>query len=123
MARRFGTISVGRRPSVTPGSLLQARVILRTHGQLADAIGISTVHIKRVLQGRRRDGLISIASGRSEPSTQQKKRQPSSLDHLVGAGEKSGGDREPERGRGLEIDDQLEFGWLLNREVGRVDAL
>ena len=41
------------------------------------------------------------------------------LDHLVGAGEEQGRNRQTERIRGLGVDDQLELGWLLNRQVRR----
>ena len=39
------------------------------------------------------------------------------FDHLVGAGEKSGRDFEAHLFGGLEIDDQLEFGWQLDWQV------
>src|SRR5215207_6430858 len=40
------------------------------------------------------------------------------LDHLIGACEERGRDREPERLGGLEVDDKLELGRLLDREIG-----
>jgi hypothetical protein len=45
-----------------------------------------------------------------------------SFDDLIGAGEKQGRDRQTERFRGLEIDDQLQIRWLLDRQVGRFCA-
>src|SRR6266851_5183486 len=46
-----------------------------------------------------------------------------SFDDLVGTGEDRRRDRKPERLRGLEIDDQLESGWLLHRQVCRFGAM
>ena len=42
------------------------------------------------------------------------------LDHLVGAREDRWRDRQTERLGGLQIDDELEFGWLLDGQVGRL---
>jgi hypothetical protein len=45
------------------------------------------------------------------------------LDDLVGAGEDRWRDGQAERSGGLEIDDQLESGRLLDRQIGRLLAL
>src|SRR5205823_2493706 len=45
-----------------------------------------------------------------------------SFDHLVGAGEKGLRHRQAERLRGLNVDDQLELGRLLDRQIGRLGA-
>src|SRR5204863_2453445 len=47
-------------------------------------------------------------------------RAGSSLDHLIGAPEDQLRDRQTERLSGFQIDDQLEFGWLLDWQVGRL---
>ncbi len=43
-----------------------------------------------------------------------------SFNDLVGTGEDRGRDCKAERVRGLEVDDKLEFGRLINRDVARV---
>jgi len=40
-----------------------------------------------------------------------------SFDHLVGKQQERLGDRKTERLCGLEIDDKLELGWRLNRQI------
>jgi len=45
------------------------------------------------------------------------------FDDLVGAGEDRWRHCKAERLRGLEVDDQLEPGWLLDRKIGRLGAL
>jgi hypothetical protein len=54
-----------------------------------------------------------------------RKRPPraSSLDHLVGAGEERGRKVEANCSRGLKIDDQLELGRQLDRQVGGPGSL
>src|SRR5260370_41130424 len=45
------------------------------------------------------------------------------FDHLVSGSEQRRRNSEAERLRSLEIDDQLEFGWLLDRQVARFRSL
>ena len=51
--------------------------------------------------------------------------QPSAIlfNHLVDAGEDRWRDRQSQRVSGFAIDDQLEFGRLLNRQIPRLRAL
>jgi hypothetical protein len=46
-----------------------------------------------------------------------------SFDHLVGAGKDRGWHGEAKRLGGLQVDDQLEFCWLLDRQIGRLGAM
>src|SRR5262245_34407953 len=46
-----------------------------------------------------------------------------SLDHLVGARKHGRGDGEADRFGGLEVDDQLVFGWRLHRHISRLLTL
>ena len=43
----------------------------------------------------------------------------SSFDHLIGAHFNGGGQIETKRGGRFAINDQLEFHWLLHRQIGR----
>ena len=45
------------------------------------------------------------------------------FDHLVGAGEDQGRDRQAERRRGLQVDHQLEGRRLLDRQIGGLRPL
>src|SRR5207244_1653128 len=44
------------------------------------------------------------------------------FDHLVGARQQRGWNGDAERLRGLQVDDQFEFGRLFHREIGRFGA-
>src|SRR5262249_27637309 len=73
----------------------------------------------------RPDSLLSrirLTSWRSPPrrSTENSRL---SFDHLVGAGEQGRRNGEPDRPSSLEIDHQLEFDRLKDRQVGRMLAL
>jgi hypothetical protein len=48
---------------------------------------------------------------------------PHSFYHFVGDGEQHRRDREAERFGGFLVDSQFKFGWRLNRQVSRFDAL
>jgi hypothetical protein len=45
------------------------------------------------------------------------------FDHLVGARDERGWDREPESLRGLQVNHEIELGWLLDRKLRRSGAL
>jgi hypothetical protein len=63
---------------------------------------------------------ISAMSGREQ--MQQSGALPDSLDHLVGKGEELVRHGEAERLCGGQVDDKIELGWLLDRNVGRLGA-
>jgi len=60
--------------------------------------------------------------GGSEPILPKVRRskQPSLLDHLVGALQEQCGDRQSDRLGGLEIDDEFELRRLFDRQFGRL---
>jgi hypothetical protein len=45
------------------------------------------------------------------------------LDHLVGTAKQREREGDAERLGRLQVDDELDFGWLLDRQVGRLVAL
>jgi hypothetical protein len=45
------------------------------------------------------------------------------FDHLVGAGEQAIRHGEAQRFRSREIDDEIELGWLLDRDLTRLGAM
>jgi hypothetical protein len=49
--------------------------------------------------------------------------QERSFDHLIGAGDEGRWDVEADGGGGFQVDDQLEFGGQLDRQIGRLGAL
>src|SRR5262245_49795452 len=57
------------------------------------------------------------STGKALPE-RRPRRFPASFDHLVGAGQKSGGYSEPVRFRCLQIDDHFELARTLHREFG-----
>src|SRR6516225_1817200 len=58
-----------------------------------------------------------------KPETCIKPTRAASFDHLVGDGEYTRRNCQTERLGGLHVDDQLEFGRLLHREITRVFPL
>ena len=66
----------------------------------------------------------SLSSVRSDPSPAIAMFEShDSFDHLVGAEQHAPWDLEAERLGGLQVDDQLELGRLLERDVARLRAL
>jgi hypothetical protein len=59
-------------------------------------------------------------SARSDPNAPQEKT--SLFDHLIGTQQQVGGNFMADGFCGLQIDDQLELGWLFDREIGRLCA-
>src|SRR5882762_3591640 len=56
-------------------------------------------------------------------SASQPRSGLSSLNHLIGSGEQRLRHGKAEHLGGFEVDHQLEFGWLLDRQIGRLGAL
>src|SRR5262245_25519404 len=76
-----------------------------------------------------RSGGAAGGAGPLQPAVGQPDRAPKKsslaalLDYLVGAPEDRRWDRQPERTRGLQIDDELELGRLLDWQLGRSGPL
>src|SRR5215203_66587 len=70
-------------------------------------------------------GLQNLRAKCGTRSSQQALTRPpaASFDHLVSATEKRGRHRQTEGLRGLEVDDQLVFGWRLDRKISWLLAL
>ena len=69
-------------------------------------------------------GEASKGKGRwANPAALCVRRRDASLDHLVRSHQDRLRHGEAERLGGLQVDNQLKFGWLLNRQVGRLCAL
>src|SRR5262249_38912179 len=76
---------------------------------------------KRERSGRWRQSAAGGCSARSpRPVRLLPVCPPRLLDHLIGQEEQGRGQRQPERLGGLEVDDQLELGGLLHRQLGGV---
>ena len=60
---------------------------------------------------------------RAHFQTHTPQRAKGLVNHLIGAGEQHRRHVKAQRLGGLEIDDQLEFGWLLDGKVGRFGAI
>src|SRR5205807_1814773 len=91
--------------------------VSQSHHRLADGVRCGRKY-DLLFAGRSRWRFAAVLS---PESLSRKSRLPcASFDHLVGAGEQGGRHTETERFRGPEIDDQLELGRLLDRQVCRV---
>lgn len=62
-------------------------------------------------------------SGKVPEPTEQVQQTAALFDDLVGAQEKGLGNSQPDRLRGLQIHDEIEFCWLLDRQIRRFATL
>src|SRR5262245_59905598 len=64
----------------------------------------------------------AFATKSARSGCEQMQQTVALFNHLVGAGEQRGRHLDAERFGGLEIDHQLEFGWLHDRQIVRLLA-